>query len=196
MIRKSIIHTGIASATFALLTAAGIVRSDTTPDLAGTWRLDSARSDSPQKMMSQHAGGSSWGKVKADHRTAGAGPGSRRAASRNASGSWMRLPALMTLDTVAGNTEVKDSTGAVVERILTTPGGSTVATEANGVRGVPAKWQGQDLQITVTGPSGRTMTQTWSLGEDGKSLKITTNIENPRQGDKSLQFTRVYQKVG
>jgi hypothetical protein len=112
-----------------------------------------------------------------------------------------RLPESVTVVQTPGSVELRDSTGVVLRRIIT--GDSTAASrqdlapspaDSSGVETSRGTWQGQNLVVQSPGPGGHPTTQTYSLADDGQTLRISTLVE--ASGDRpAVDFTRVYRKT-
>jgi hypothetical protein len=124
-----------------------------------------------------------------------------------------RLPeSVIVVQTVDG-VELQDSTGVVLRRITTadstgdstgnSTGNSTGASQpdlsANPkdpsvIETSRGTWEDQSLVVRSPGPDGHQATQTFSLADDGQTLKVTTHVE--ASGDRpAVEFTRIYHKT-
>jgi hypothetical protein len=107
-----------------------------------------------------------------------------------------RIPDLFTLNPTQAGLEIADSTKAVVERIVISDSTQVQPVDANGVPQLRGAWQGQDLQVEAATPNGGKVTQTYTLADDGNTLKITTTFEGVgNDQNRAPTFTRVYQRV-
>lgn len=89
--------------------------------------------------------------------------------------------------------ELQDSTGVVVRTIATADSTAAGSKDPSGADISRGTWQGPNLVVPSAGPEGRQVTQTYSLTDDGQTLKVTTHID--ASGDRpAADFTRVYHR--
>ena len=189
------------------------------PNLSGAWKLDRAHSDTPRggKGGPPH-GETAQGDARPRPELGDAGGGGRRGEGghgpRGDIGSGPggppegrhgrgpgRLPESVTVVQTVGTVELQDSTGVVLRRIITadstaasTPGLSAKEKDQSVVETSRGTWEGQNLVVRSPGPDGHEVTQTYSLTDDGQTLKVTTHRE--AVGDRpAVDFTRVYHKT-
>jgi hypothetical protein len=108
-----------------------------------------------------------------------------------------------------GGVELQDSTGVVLRRITTADSTGNATGTSTGAsqpdlsadpkdpsvietsRGI---WEDQSLVVRSPRPDGPQATQTFSLADDGQTLKVTTHVE--ASGDRpAVEFTRVYHRT-
>lgn len=171
--------------------AYGTAQSRPAPDFTGAWRLDRTLSGSSRNPIGERWTESTWGGVKAEH-SAAAIAGQGRHPAVTSSRAWKGLPELMKVGAPAGDIEVKDSRDALIETIVTTAGGDIAPTDVNGIRQVRGTWRGEDLQVEVLRPDGVKLTQTWTLIDGGRSLKITNHLDRP---GRPVECARVYRRI-
>ncbi len=193
------------------------------PDLTGQWRLDPKRSDNPQRGGAGLRGprGGGWGRGPGGGGMGGGpmgggpmgggpmgggpgggppegapgGEGEGGAAPEGALANRpVRLPELIHVTETPELVSLEDSTGAVLQEIVTAAGQDTMA-HAPGAQVMNGEWKGDKLVVRREGPRGGTLTTTVSLeGKAGDLLVIRTKIEG--RGDMpAREFKRVYQRV-
>jgi hypothetical protein len=87
-----------------------------------------------------------------------------------------------------------DSSGTVLREVAEVPAEADTLPHAPGAEHLSGQWKGSKLVIQRTGPRDSKITETISLENKGKSLKIDTKIE--AGGDRpSREFKRVYNRV-
>lgn len=182
-------------------------------NLSGTWRIDPSRSDDPQKMMGGpgHNGPPEGG--RAGEHGGGRGPGGRGDDRHGGPGGpggpdggpppdgkgggprgMMRLPALIALVQSPAGIELRDSTGVVVQRVLTGTKVAVAPVDSAGVAQFSGEWLGQRLEAHGQGPRGGTLTETYEIIDGGKALRITTHMQPP--GDRpAFDITRVFARM-
>ena len=189
------------------------------PNLSGTWRLDRAHSDTPRGGPGgSHRPEASAERARRGNELGDQGPGGRHGAGgRGPRGEMDRgpggspeggrgrgpghLPESVTVVQTPGSVELQDSTGVVLRRIIISD--ATAASpkdlapspkDQSGVETSRGTWQDQNLVVQSPGPGEHPTTQTYSLADDGQTLKISTHVE--ASGDRpAVDFTRVYRKT-
>jgi hypothetical protein len=105
----------------------------------------------------------------------------------------MRLPDMIHVTETPEVVSLEDSTGAVLQEIVTVAGQDTMA-HAPGAQVMDGQWKGDKLVVQREGQRGGKMTTTVSLEGKGDLLVIQTKMEG--MGDMpAREFKRVYQRV-
>ena len=204
----------IAFLTMILATAAFAANEKPTVNLAGTWKLDPARSDNPQQMGGPGRGGPPGGGPDGGGHGPG-GPPPRNGGPPPAEGAvggpggpppdgdgkgghhhgMMRLPDLFTLIQSPGGVEFRDSTGVAVRRILTQATGEVAPFDSAGVAQLAGAWTAARLEAQAKGSRGGTVTETYEIIDNGAALRVVTHMQPPddRPG---FDIKTVYTKVG
>jgi len=157
------------------------------PNLAGTWKIDHSRSDTPRPPMGNPTHPDRPMRERPEGR--GTGPEGGRPGHGPA-----RTPEAFTLVQRPTSIELHDSLGTVVQRIIITETGEVSPRDSAGVVQLRGSWQDGRLQAEMPGPRGGTVRQTLELTDEARALKITTRIESP-DSRPPIEFTRVYQRV-
>jgi hypothetical protein len=168
------------------------------PNLSGSWKLDSSRSDDPRAKMGNlpRPDGVPGEGQRGPGGERGRAPGEPRGERGERPGRGMtRLPEAFVLVQTTGTVELRDSTGLVMRRIVITGQGKASPQDQKGVEQAPGAWQGQDLVVETTNPRGGSVKQTYELADNGQTLKITTHLD-PAGDRPAVDFTRVYRKSG
>jgi hypothetical protein len=155
------------------------------PDLTGLWRLDRAASDAPPPGGRGPGGGGPGGGPPPEgsmHRPGG--PDTR------VGGRGRRLPDLIHISHGETTISIEDSTGTVVQEIVT---GEAPKQPADGEMPIGhGVWnKGGALFVTRTGPRG-TVTEQFSLEDKGATLVVRAHMTG-RDGE-ARDFKRVYRK--
>lgn len=213
----------LAVVAFALTaTTAGAVAPS--HDLSGTWKIDRAKSDSPDPPRGMMGGGDvgehgmrgggggrggmrggagAGGGMRGGMRGGGSGGQSAEGAppsdagSRPAGDNGMRRPGLppyMTITETADMVAIADSAGTTVQEISLKPEAMDTPVIAKGAPRVPGTWKGDKLTVTRTNSRGVQMTETYSLANKGQTLVVQTKMQ-PGSGQ-GFEFKRVYQRAG
>jgi hypothetical protein len=141
---------------------------ESTPNLAGTWKLNQDESDNPQEKI-QEAGGSGG---------RGAGMGRRR---RGGGNNMMSALSQLKIEQSGSSIKITNANGREIAQY---PGAGSSSNAAP-----VAEWHGAQLVSTRQGRSGGTTSRTFELSPDGKQLYMTTKIDNPRlQQPVSIRF--------
>jgi len=216
-------------AVFALLvvSATGLVHIATAakspPNLAGLWRLDPEKSETPGAQGGHGGwggggggsggGGGGWG----GHHHGGMGGGG---GGGGMGGGWghhgggdhegmgggppdsarmggamaRRLPDLIRIEQTATSVSIGDSAGTALLQV-TTPASSNDTVPATAADQVQGKWDGVKLEYKRPGPNGHDITQRVYLEDKGRTLVLETKI--PANGERpGRDFKRVYRKEG
>lgn len=174
---------------------------DSRPSLAGQWKLDRSRSEDPRK-MAENSGRPDH--AMRDRRESGrpSGEGGRSGDAKGRPGvegghfgrSFSRVPDAFTVVELPTNIELKDSLGAVVRRIVVTEKDEVAPRDSEGVVQLRGSWQDGQMRVETTAGRGGKIQETWELIDDGRALRVATQMAFP--GSQSpIEFTRVYTKV-
>jgi hypothetical protein len=188
----------------------------TSPDLTGLWRLDPARSDTPQRMGSAPGGapnGEPGGYGRRGSDGGGMGPGGRRGGpgrmGRVGRGARpqgedggpvrgarpVRLPDLMHITQTETVVSFEDSTGTVLQEITTMGTAKDTLLHSPGAAVIAGAWSDTALVVERQGPRGGKVTQSYALQDRGATLVIETRMESPDGAMPAREFKRVYRKA-
>ena len=185
---------GLVIFSFALALPAPAPAKDTQPNLSGTWKIDLSRSDNPQQMQGGQGHGGppgGWhGQSEGEHGQGGPPPGGSMHGGGGRHGA-MRMPESFALVQLASGIELRDSTGAVVRRVVVNAPKDLAPVDSAGVVQLRGKWDGQKLEAESAGPRGGTVHETFELIDSGNALKITTEFQPPDDRP-PFTLTRVY----
>jgi len=200
----------ILAAALITIAGAGAARSTAAkqpPDLSGEWRLDAAHSDMPRRGGpgggGPRAGGWGGGMGGEGHRGGrhGGGPGGRGAGEGGGEGGGERggmrpgrLPDDLHVEQHEGALWFADSTGARLLSIHTDAAPPDSAERANGVQQLAGQWKGDRLVVRHPSWRGGNVTDTYSLGDKGRTLTIRTQVDSDGTMP-ALDFKRVYTRV-
>jgi hypothetical protein len=152
-------------------------------DFTGDWSLDPDRSDLPQMrggMRGQGGGNGSFGGRHEDGQGQGRPGGSRPG----------RLPARFHITQTADLLSFEDSSGAVIQQIVTTPSAADTSASVRQRQGV---WKSGSLELVRSGRGGSKVVETWSLADHGASLVAMIHFEGGDMGARTIK--RVYRRV-
>ena len=108
--------------------------------------------------------------------------------------SGMRLPELLRVTESDSDVRIADSTGSVVALITT--GAHPDTTLPAGAERFVGQWKGDRLEESHRTERGANITRTFRLQENGQLLEIRTKIEPEDGSMRTMDFKRVYRKVG
>jgi hypothetical protein len=177
------------------------------PDFHGRWRFDPSKSDAPNRPEGMGGpggargsgggwrGGSRGGGGMGSGGRGGMGGGGRGGEGRpEGSGEGggmrrMRLPDFFSIQQEAQSIRIADSTGIVMEEIVTGSAAKDAKT-GDAAREI-GHWSGDRLTVERQSPRGGTISETLSLADDGRTLIIRTTMG--ATGDRpAREFKRVY----
>ena len=179
------------------------------PDFTGTWALDPAHSDMPQRGEGRmrpdgdaNAGPRGMGDGERRGEGAPGGPrgdrmgrGGERGGARAAMGTRPpALPPLIHITQTHSVVSLEDSTGAVLEEISMRPAAADTLAHAPGAQVSHGAWQDSALVVERGGTNGFSLTRAISLEQGGLVLVMRTHFESA-DGSRARDFRRVYRRV-
>ena len=206
-----------ALAMVAALVLPALAHPKPTPFLAGLWKIDPSRTETPfsgeHRSMGggygrhggfggggggwgggHHGGGGGGGEPGGDPATDGSG--GRRSANR------LRpepLPPVMRITQHESLMTLADSSGVAVAEIAigdtaVSDGSPDTAVTVFAAPHFTGAWKGDQLVITRELADGIVIHDTWTLKSKGRELEIKSTIA--RSDHPTLEFKRVYQRLG
>jgi hypothetical protein len=158
-------------------------RAGSTPNLGGTWKMNTNKSDNPREKIQEAMGDS--GAMQSGR--GGGGWGQRHGGGQSGRGGDM-MNDFSQLTIVQNGSDIKVTgesgrTLAVLPADASASSNSGSDTNSNDQYAPPAPtvhWQGSQLIAEMDRRDGGKTTRTYELSADGKELYVTTRVENPR----------------
>jgi hypothetical protein len=158
--------------------------ADQTPNLAGTWKLNTDKSDNPRQKMQEAMANAGGGQSGGGYRQRGGGG---QAGPR---GNMMDEFTQLTIVQNGSDIKITGVSGRTLavlpaDKNANSNSGSNSNSDANSAdQPAPTPpavhWQDNQLIAEMEGRRGGKTTRTYELSPDGKELYVTTRMENPR----------------
>jgi hypothetical protein len=197
-VRIAIIGFGILLTRHSASSAAAL------PNLSGSWKLNAAQSDDPQKMRDEAASSGapsdsgddaappSSGSGGGGHRGGRGWGGRHRGGRGDGSGgpSWLEGRESLVIRHADPELDITDAAGH--KRTIYTDGRKAEEEHSyGGTTKVVAEWKDGHIEVTSQSEKGLKVVQTYAMSADGSRLTVTTKIE----GRRSMTLRSVYDAV-